>query len=246
MQLINILILWITLGLILVSISGKKQPKEVKPEKVKTHRSIFHFKKHAKVENEPQVNEQTQSNEQPQNNEQTETITATSSETQPSSPTTNPVPEVKKADVYIADLNDKNKDIENTKQDGEDIQNPTSQEPVVEPIEEAVEQIENGGDGEDEGYNEGIVTTTEVEDDEPFINIGVETNVFEKFFPKDDSQVPIYTAEFDSEEINGEYNSFSTSEEPWYEHPSVRKLIENNNDILEKEPKKFEIIERSY
>lgn len=244
MELINILILWITLGLILVSISGKKQLKEVKPEKVRTHRSIFHFRKHAKVKDEPQV-EKAQNGEQPQSNEQTETITAASFETQTSSPTTNFIPEVKKADVYIAE-SDKNKDMENTKQDGEDVQNPTSQEPVVEPIEEAVEQIENGGSGEDEEYDEGIVTMAEIEDDEPFINIGVETNVFDKFFPKDDGQVPTYTDEFDSEEINGEYNSFSTSEEPWYEHPSVRKLIKNNNAILEKKPKKFEIIERSY
>lgn len=246
MELINILILWITLGLILVSISGKKQTKEAKPDKVKTHKSIFHFRKHAKVETEPQVNEQTQSDEQSQSNEQTETSTAASSETQTSNPTANSVPEVKKADVYIADINDKNKDMENTKQECEDIQNPTSQESVVEPIEEAVEQIENGGSGEDEEYDEGIVTMAEIEDDEPFINIGVETNVFDKFFPKDDGQVPTYTDEFDSEEINGEYNSFSTSEEPWYEHPSVRKLIENNSDILKKEPKKFDIIERSY
>lgn len=246
MELINILILWITLGLILVSIgNSKKQTKEAKPEKVKTHKSIFHFRKHAKVKNEPQV-EKAQNGEQPQSNEQTETITAASFETQTSSPTTNFIPEVKKADVYIADLNDKNKDMKNTKQDGEDVQISTSQEPVVEPIEEAVEQIENGGSGEDEEYDEGIVTMAEIEDDEPFINIGVETNVFDKFFPKDDGQVPTYTDEFDSEEINGEYNSFSTSEEPWYEHPSVRKLIKNNNDILEKEPKKFEIIEKSY
>lgn len=246
MELINILILWITLGLILVSIgNSKKQTKEAKPEKVKTHKSIFHFRKHAKVKNEPQV-EKVQNGEQPQSNEQTETITAASFETQTSSPTTNFIPEVKKADVYIADLNDKNKDMKNTKQDGEDVQIFTSQEPVVEPIEEAVEQIENGGSGEDEEYDEGIVTMAEIEDDEPFINIGVETNVFDKFFPKDDGQVPTYTDEFDSEEINGEYNSFSTSEEPWYEHPSVRKLIKNNNDILEKEPKKFEIIEKSY
>ena len=37
------------------------------------------------------------------------------------------------------------------------------EESIIEPIEDAIEEIENG---------EGIITATEVEDDEPFINLG--------------------------------------------------------------------------
>ena len=232
MQLINILILWLTLGLILISINqGKNQSKDVKQDKVKVRKNIFSFiakAKQTKVKDESQNNEQAE-----KSTASSEMLTQTSNPETTSNSETNTIPEIKKADVFVADFSNKNQDSENN-------QNSISQESVVEPIEEAVEQIENGEDGE------GILTTAEVEEDEPIINIKVE-NVFDKFFPKENTnQTPAYTVESDFEGTEGEYNSFSTSEEPWYEHPSVRKLINNCNNIFEKEPRKFEIVEKSY
>ena len=230
MELINILVLWVTLGLIMISINKNgNQTKDVKKEEVKVRKNIFSIIiekiKSEKAKNKPESNVTI---------EATENSTLSSeAEVQSSKGAINTVPKMKKGEIFVADFESQNQNTENNQVEA-------VEESIVEPIEDAIEEIEN---------SEGIITATEVEDDddEPFINLGEEVEeVFNNIFSgKNLNQAPVYTSDFDVEEV-GEYNTFATSEEPWYEHPSVRKLIENNNDILKKEPKKFEIIERSY
>lgn len=227
MELINILVLWVTLGLIMISINKNgNQTKDVKKEEVKVQKNIFSIIiekiKSGKAKNKPENNATI---------EVTENSTLSSEAKVQSEGIINTVPKMKKGEVFVADFESQNQNTRNN-------QIEVVEESIVEPIEDAIEEIEN---------DEGIITATEVEDDEPFINLGkeVEEALNNIFSGKNLNQAPVYTSDFDVEEV-GEYNTFATSEEPWYEHPSVRKLIENNNDILKKEPKKFEIIERSY
>lgn len=216
MGLINILILWFTLVLILISISLNlnQTKKQTKQNKTKLRKTICSIKMKNK---QPEVVEESQTSNQK----------------------TNSVPEQKKADVFIADFEQK-------KDNKCQYEKNNQEEPIAEPIEENIEQIENEGE-----------VLTEVEEDEPFFaNIQVE-NVFDKFFSKENipksSTYTVETAENEvnktdalEDEINGEYNTFSNSEEPWYEHESVRKLISDNNSVFVKEPKKFEIERKSY
>lgn len=214
MELINILVLWLTLGLIMISINKNgNQTKDVKKEEVKVQKNIFSIiiekiksgKTKNKLSSEVEV--------------QSEGII-------------NTVPKMKKGEVFVADFESQNQNTRNN-------QIEAVEESIVEPIEDAIEEIENG---------EGIITATEVEDDdEPFINLGkeVEEALNNIFSDKKLNQAPVYTSDFDVEEA-GEYNTFATSEEPWYEHPTVRQLIDNNNIVFEKESKKFEIVEKTY
>ena len=214
MELINILVLWLTLGLIMISINKNgNQTKDVKKEEVKGQKNIFSIiiekiksgKTKNKLSSEVEV--------------QSEGII-------------NMVPKMKKGEVFVADFESQNQNTRNN-------QIEAVEESIVEPIEDAIEEIENG---------EGIITATEVEDDdEPFINLGkeVEEALNNIFSDKKLNQAPVYTSDFDVEEA-GEYNTFATSEEPWYEHPTVRQLIDNNNIVFEKESKKFEIVEKTY
>lgn len=196
--LINILVLWLTLGLIMIGNGSRSQTKDVK--KVKVRKNIFR-------KNKPESNVTI---------EATENSTLSSeAEVQSSEGAINTVPKMKKGEVFVADFESQNK------------------ESIVEPIEDVIEEIENG---------EGIITATEVEDDEPFINLGEEVEeTFNNIFSGEN-----LNSDFDVEEVEevGEYNTFATSEEPWYEHPTVRQLIDNGNIV--KEPKKFEIVEKTY
>lgn len=217
MELINILVLWLTLGLIMISINKNgNQAKDVKKEEVKVRKNIFGIIiekiKSGKAKNKPKSNVTI---------EATENSTLSSeAEVQSSEGAINTVPEMKKGEVFVADFeNNENNQVE------------AVEESIVEPIEDAIEEIENG---------EGIITATEVEDDEPFINLGEEVEeAFNNIFSGANF------SDFDVEEA-GEYNTFATSEEPWYEHPTVRQLIDNSNIVFEKEPKKFEVVEKTY
>ena len=215
MELINILVLWVTLGLIMISINKNgNQTKDVKKEEVKVQKNIFSIIiekiKSGKAKNKLSSEAKVQSSEG----------------------AINTVPKMKKGEVFVADFESQNQNTENNQVEA-------VEESIVEPIEDAIEEIEN---------SEGIITATEVEDDdEPFINLGEEVEeVFNNIFSgKNLNQTPVYTSDFDIEEA-GEYNTFATSEEPWYEHPTVRQLIDNSNIVFEKEPKKFEIVEKTY
>lgn len=215
MELINILVLWLTLGLIMISINKNgNQTKDVKKEEVKVQKNIFSIIiekiKSGKAKNKLSSEAKVQSSEG----------------------AINTVPKMKKGEVFVADFESQNQNTRNN-------QIEAVEESIVEPIEDAVEEIENG---------EGIITATEVEDDdEPFINLGkeVEEALNNIFSDKKLNQAPVYTSDFDVEEV-GEYNTFATSEEPWYEHPTVRQLIDNSNIVFEKESKKFEIVEKTY
>lgn len=220
MELINILVLWLTLGLIMISINKNgNQTKDVKKEEVKVQKNIFSIIiekiKSGKAKNKPESNVTIENS-------------TLSSE---SEGIINTVPKMKKGEVFVADFESQNQNTRNN-------QIEAVEESIVEPIEDAIEEIENG---------EGIITATEVEDDEPFINLGkeVEEVLNNIFSDKKLNQAPVYTSDFDVEEV-GEYNTFATSEEPWYEHPTVRQLIDNNNIVFEKESKKFEIVEKTY
>ena len=228
MELINILVLWLTLGLIMISINKNgNQTKDVKKEEIKVRKNIFSIIiekiKSGKAKNKPESNVTI---------EATENSTLSSeAEVQSSEGATNTVPEMKKGEVFVADFESQNQNNENNQVE-------TVEESIVEPIEDAIEEIENG---------EGIITATEVEDDEPFINLGEEVEeAFNNIFSGENlDQTPVYTSDFDVEEVE-EYNTFATSEEPWYEHPTVRQLIDNSNIVFEKESKKFEIVEKTY
>jgi len=228
MELINILVLWLTLGLIMISINKNgNQTKDVKKEEVKVRKNIFSIIiekiKSEKAKNKPESNVTI---------EATENSTLSSeAEVQSSKGAINTVPKMKKGEIFVADFESQNQNTENNQVEA-------VEESIVEPIEDAIEEIEN---------SEGIITATEVEDDEPFINLGEEVEeVFNNIFSgKNLNQAPVYTSDFDIEEA-GEYNTFATSEEPWYEHPTVRQLIDNSNIVFEKEPKKFEIVEKTY
>lgn len=214
MELINILVLWLTLGLIMISINKNgNQTKDVKKEEVKVQKNIFSI-----------IIEKIKSGK-------TKNKLSSEAEVQ-SEGIINTVPKMKKGEVFVADFESQNQNTRNN-------QIEAVEESIVEPIEDAIEEIENG---------EGIITATEVEDDdEPFINLGkeVEEALNNIFSDKKLNQAPVYTSDFDVEEV-GEYNTFATSEEPWYEHPTVRQLIDNSNIVFEKESKKFEIVEKTY
>lgn len=233
MEILNVLILWLTLGLILISFNQTKKNTGHKKSKVKRHIFTIKTKKNLPTEDE-----------KPQNTEpstqQTETTPTESSPVATNSNQT--IPKPKQAGVFVADFEAEQNDNVEIKESSDT----NSTESIVEPIEEEVEQIENTDGGS--GFEEEIITAAEVEDDESFF-AGIEMeNVFDAFFSeKNPSEPPTYTIEEseEEEEISGEYNTFSYSEEPWFEHESVRKLIKDTN-IFEKEPRKFEVIEKGY
>lgn len=239
MELFNILVLWLTLGLIMIKISSNQADNQAEDEEEiieerEIRKNIFSgiIEKIKLIRVKNKLKDDKSDNSAIQNSDfcedEMQTLDAMPIST----------PEIKEADIFVADIEVSPKEnnehtqniimqesIESVEEIAE-VEEVAEIEKIAEPEVEEIEEI----DEEIIEDEEGIMTTAEVEDE--VFDIEVE-DVTDDFF-----------IECDDEEC--EYNSFIISEEPWYEHPSVRQLIDGDNTFFERVPRKFEIIEKSY